>query len=260
MSLTRPGGLNSGRAGDNEASPSELCSDVACTGAGARSPNNIVRSQAGNGAVNGDSVRTISHAAFTLASIRVLTGEGKMNANLETPQKVSWRVIVRYSAEVSLDVYVVFLRYRNINGPRVRHLPRSIDADVAAMPGETASPEVEGPYSDINCHLAHQKTTVMSYSASLAGSAISRSRGNPSDFSERQNGRHVARRLLRSCRGYPATHASEVLRLVARHSRPGALYGAVFDLRFDWLRWQRSTASPALCAPDVRRRTRTTAP
>jgi hypothetical protein len=67
--LTRPAGLTSGRACEKVASATEVGCDAPCAGAGARSVKKIVRSQVGNGAVNGESVRTTSQAAITFPNI-----------------------------------------------------------------------------------------------------------------------------------------------------------------------------------------------
>jgi hypothetical protein len=71
MNLLRADGLQSGRAGENEALPSAVSCDVPCTGADAGSEKKIVRSQVGNGAVNGDSVSTSSQAAITFPNMEL---------------------------------------------------------------------------------------------------------------------------------------------------------------------------------------------
>jgi hypothetical protein len=64
VNLARPAGLESRRAGEREASAKEVAGKVPCTGSGARAPKNVVRSQVENGAVNGESVSTMSQPAI----------------------------------------------------------------------------------------------------------------------------------------------------------------------------------------------------
>lgn len=81
MNLTHPDGRASGTAGESEASPNDGVCAVACAGAGARSARNSVSRQAGNGAVNGESVRMTSQAALTFPNIGDFRRSRKMSAN-----------------------------------------------------------------------------------------------------------------------------------------------------------------------------------
>ena len=71
LNPTRADALTNGRACDSDASARAALRDVPCAGAGARSVRKNARSQVGNGAVNGVSVRKTSQAEITLPNMEL---------------------------------------------------------------------------------------------------------------------------------------------------------------------------------------------